>query len=223
MGKIITDLLTESVETLTEDTITGGKATYIRGIFMQAEVKNRNGRIYPKAILEHATSIYIRDYVTKNRALSELSHPTGRLNIDPREVSHLITELWWDGNNVMGKARVLENHPVGAMLKGILDGGAQIGVSSRASGSVKKNAKGINIVQEDLRIAAIDAVVDPSAPDAFVDSLMESADWIYQNGVFFRDGGELVESSVKQIKKSSLSDLEETKLRVFENFLNGIK
>ena len=222
MGKIIRDILTESVETLVEDTIDGGKSMYIKGIFMQANVKNRNGRVYPKHILESAVDVYIRDFVNKGRALSELCHPQDRLSINPRETSHLITELWWDGNNVMGKARVLEHHPVGAMLKGILLGGAQIGVSSRAAGTVKKDHKGINIVQKDLRIAAVDAVCDPSAPDAFVDSLMESADWIYSNGIFTRDGGQLIESSVNEIKQASLSELEETKLRVFKNFLNGI-
>lgn len=146
-----------------------------------------------------------------------------RLNVDPAEACHLITELRWEGSDVIGKARVLEGTPKGAILKGLIEGGVCMGVSSRAAGSVKKNSKGINEVQRDLRLSTVDAVSDPSAPDAFVQGLMEGVSWIYENGVFIQDGGQRIEEAVNSVKKASLSQLEEVKLKVFTDFLKNIK
>jgi len=223
MASFLRDMLLEDTEILTESTKDGKKYTYIHGIFMQAEKKNKNGRIYPRGVLEEAVEIYNKDLVEKNRALGEMTHPENRLSINPKEACHLITELKWDGSNVIGKARILEGLPAGAILKGLIDGGVCMGVSSRAAGAVKKNKQSINEVQKGLRIAAVDAVTDPSAPDAFVQSLMESVSWIYENGIFIQDNGKLIEESVSTIKKASISELEQTKLHVFENFLKSIK
>lgn len=146
-----------------------------------------------------------------------------RLNVDPAEACHLITELKWDGSNVLGKARILEGTPKGGVLKGLVEGGVCMGVSSRAAGSVKKNKQGINEVQNDLRLSTVDAVSDPSAPDAFVQGLMEGVSWIYQNGVFIQDNGQRIEKAIKAIKKAPSAQLDEAKLRVFNEFLNSIK
>lgn len=222
MAIFIRDLILEDTEILTEATTDGKKNLYIHGIFMQAEKKNRNGRIYPKSILEEAVSVYNKDFVKKSRALGELNHPP-RLNVDPAEACHLITELVWNGSDVIGKAKILEGTPKGAILKGLIEGGVCMGVSSRAAGSVKKNSKGINEVQKDLRLSTVDAVSDPSAPDAFVQGLMEGVNWIYENGIFIQDGGQKIEESVNLIKKSSLNQLEEVKLQIFSDFLKSIK
>lgn len=221
MATFIRDLILEETEILTEASVDGKKYQYIHGIFMQAEKKNRNGRIYPQSILENAVDIFNRDLVSKNRALGELNHPA-RLNIDPAEACHLITELKWDGANVIGKARILEGTPKGAILKGLIDGGVCMGVSSRAAGSLKKNKGGINEVQKDLRISTVDAVSDPSAPEAFVQGLMEGVSWIYENGIFIQDQGQRIEEAVKQVKQASSKQLEAVKLKLFAEFLGGI-
>ena len=222
MAIFIRDMILEETEILTESAKDGKKSMYIHGIFMQADKKNRNGRIYPKGILEEAINVFNTDLVQRNRAMGELNHPA-RLNVDPAEACHLITELKWNGTDVIGKARILEGTPKGAILKGLVEGGVCMGVSSRAAGSVKKNRQGINEVQNDLRLSTVDAVSDPSAPDAFVHGLMEGVSWIYNNGVFIQDNGQLIEESVKTIKKASSSSLEEAKLKVFSDFLNKIK
>jgi hypothetical protein len=222
MSSFIRDIILEETEILTEAATDGKKYMYIHGIFMQADQKNRNGRIYPKSIMEEAVSVFNNDLVVKNRALGELNHPP-RLNIDPAEACHLITELKWDGANVIGKARILEGTPKGAILKGLVEGGVCMGVSSRAAGSVKKNRQGINEVQKDLRFSAVDAVSDPSAPDAFVHGLMEGVSWIYENGIFIQDQGQRIEEAVKEVKNASTKQLEEVKLRLFAEFLGGIK
>ena len=129
----------------------------------------------------------------------------------------------WDGSDVLGKARILEGTPKGGVLKGLVEGGVCMGVSSRAAGSVKKNKQGINEVQNDLRLSTVDAVSDPSAPDAFVQGLMEGVSWIYQNGVFIQDNGQRIEKAIKAIKKAPSAQLDEAKLRVFNEFLNSIK
>lgn len=223
MSIFIRDLLLEETEILVEEASTNGqKNTYIHGIFMQAEKKNRNGRIYPKSILEEAVCVYNNDFIKKRRAMGELNHPP-RLNVDPKEASHLITELSWNGNDVYGKAKILEGTPMGSILKGLIDGGVCMGVSSRAAGSVKKNKQGINEVQNDLRLSTIDAVSDPSAPDAFVQGLMEGANWIYENGIFVQNSGQMIEEAVKEVKAASRSELEAVKLRVFEQMLSSVK
>jgi hypothetical protein len=162
---------TSQTELLIEETAQG-RQLYIEGVFMQSDVKNRNGRIYPKAILEAATNRYINEYVKTNRALGELNHPADRAQTDPAEAAILITELSWKGNDVVGKAKVL-NTPKGQIVKGLLEGGWNAGVSSRATGSVKR-VNGILEVQSDLQLFGVDCVDGPSAPDAFVNSLYES-------------------------------------------------
>ena len=222
MSTFIRDLILEETEVLTEAASDGKKYTYIHGIFMQADKKNRNGRIYPKGVLQEAVDIFNRDLVSKNRAIGELNHPA-RLNVDPAEACHLITELKWNGSDVIGKARILEGTPKGAILKGLIDGGVCMGVSSRAAGSVKKNAKGINEVQNDLRLSTVDAVSDPSAPDAFVQGLMEGVSWIYENGIFVQDNGRMIEEAVQDVKAARTAELEAVKLRIFSDFLRAIK
>ena len=222
MSTFIRDLILEETEVLTEAASDGKKYTYIHGIFMQADKKNRNGRIYPKGVLQEAVDIFNRDLVSKNRAIGELNHPA-RLNVDPAEACHLITELKWNGSDVIGKARILEGTPKGAILKGLIDGGVCMGVSSRAAGSVKKNAKGINEVQNDFRLSTVDAVSDPSAPDAFVHGLMEGVSWIYENGIFVQDNGRMIEEAVQDVKAARTAELEAVKLRIFSDFLGAIK
>ena len=167
--KLITEHLDNELEYLSEADSKGNKSATIQGIFMQAEGKNRNGRIYPKAILEKAVAKYSAEQVSKGRAVGELNHPEGpTVNLD--KVSHRITELKWDGNNVMGKALIL-NTPMGQIVKGLMEGGVQLGVSSRGMGSlVQRN--GVNIVGNDFILATVDIVQDPSAPEAFVNGIM---------------------------------------------------
>lgn len=223
MAIFISDMILEETEILTESTKDGKKSMYIHGIFMQSNKKNRNGRIYPKGIMEKAVEIFDRDLVSKNRALGELNHPKDRLNIDPAEACHLITELKWNGDDVIGKARILEGTPKGAILKGLIEGGVSMGVSSRAAGSVKKNKQGINEVQSDLRLATVDAVSDPSAHDAYVRGLVEGVNWIYENGIFLKDDGRMIEEAVRTIKKTPSPQLEAVKLKLFSEFLSSIK
>jgi len=160
-----------NIETLVENT-TEGKQMFIEGCFMQADVKNRNGRIYPKSVMEKALDDYVRDYVNERRAIGELNHPEDRAQADPKHAAILIESLSWNGNDIIGKARVL-NTPNGQIVKGLLEGGWKAGVSSRATGSVTKK-ENANIVGSDLKLYAVDVVDGPSAPDAFVKTLYES-------------------------------------------------
>jgi len=160
----------DQIETLVENTRTG-KNLFIEGVFMQSEVKNRNGRIYPKGVLERALDAYNNNYVIERRALGELNHPEDRAQVDPAEACILIESLYWQGNDIVGKAKVLST-PKGQIVKGLLEGGWKGGVSSRATGSVKRMDEA-NVVQSDLQLWAVDVVDGPSAPSAFVNSLYE--------------------------------------------------
>jgi len=155
---------------------TGQKEMFIEGIFMQAETKNRNGRVYPFPVLSKEVERYNNEYVSKNRAFGELGHPDSpTINLD--RVSHMITKLYPDGNNIMGKAKIMDT-PNGKIVKSLLDGGASLGVSTRGVGSLKP-ANGYQLVQDDFKLAtAADIVADPSAPNAFVQGIMENAEWI---------------------------------------------
>jgi len=160
----------------------GSKNYFIEGIFMQAEQKNRNGRVYPRNTLMKEVSRYTKELVEGKRAMGELGHPEGpSLNLE--RVSHIITELKEDGDNIVGKAKVL-NTPYGKIVKNLIDEGAKLGVSSRGMGSLKKSDDGTNEVQEDFMLAAVDIVADPSAPDAFVNGIMEGKEWVWNNGLF---------------------------------------
>jgi len=213
--KLITEHLDNSVSYITEEK-NGKKNTIIEGIFMQAESKNRNGRIYPRAVMESAVNKYVTEQVSRGRAVGELNHPEGpTINLD--KVSHRITELNWDGNNVMGKALVLDT-PMGQIVKGLVEGGVQLGVSSRGMGSlVQKN--GVAMVGEDFILATVDIVQDPSAPEAFVNGIMEGVEWIWENGILKAQDVEKYET---EIKRSSSSNLAEAQLKVWQDFLSKL-
>ena len=206
-----------NVRYLVEDNGKGGKDYFIEGIFMQAERKNRNGRVYPFNVLSKEVDRYNKDYVTKNRAFGELGHPDSpTINLD--RVSHMITSLSPDGNNIMGKAKILDT-PNGKIVKSLLDGGASLGVSTRGVGSLKP-ANGYQLVQDDFHLAtAADIVADPSAPDAFVRGIMEGAEWIMVNGKWTQQN---YDSARKLIREASRDDIEAVSLKVFHNFISKL-
>ena len=191
------------------------KKYYITGIFAQAEQKNRNGRIYPKAVLESAVQKYVDEQVTTDRAVGELNHPNSP-TIDYKEVSHRITELYWSGNDVMGKALILDT-PNGKIVQSLLDGGVKIGVSTRGMGTVA-NKGGVNMVNEDFVLNTVDIVQDPSAPSAYVNGIMEGVDWeLNESGAFVP---RRIEENETEIEEVSEAELAESQLREFENFLS---
>lgn len=214
--KLITETLDSQLEYLVEKDEKGNKNLYLEGIFMQAEQQNRNNRIYPKSVLEAATNKYIKEQVATGRAVGELNHPEGpAINLD--KVSHRITELSWNGNNVVGKALIL-NTPMGNIVKGLMEGGCKLGVSSRGMGTVEnKNNK--TFVREDFMLSTVDIVQDPSAPEAFVNGIMEGVDWIYENGIL---KPQQIESYETEIRKASKSELVEAQMRVFSDFLSKL-
>jgi hypothetical protein len=183
---------------------------------MQADKKNRNGRVYEKKILESAVNKYVKEQVATGRAVGELNHPEGpTINLD--KVSHKITDLRWEGNNVVGKASIL-NTPMGNIVSGLLEGGVKLGVSSRGMGSlVQKN--GASYVNGDFMLSTVDIVQDPSAPEAFVNGIMEGKDWIWDNGILRAQDIELIETEIKTAKNINSSDVE---IRAFKNFLSKL-
>jgi hypothetical protein len=197
----------------------GKKQHYIEGVFLQAELKNRNGRMYPEQTMDKEVNRYIKEYVERNRAYGELGHPdTPTINLD--RVSHMIVSLHKEGTNYIGKAKILDT-PMGNIAKGLLDGGANLGVSSRAMGSLKTGQNGIQIVQDDFMLStAADIVADPSAPDAYVEGIMEGKEWIFVDGKFVEKH---IEETRSFIKKASSRQLEEAKIVAFQNFLSKIR
>ena len=181
--KLISEQWSDDVNYLIEeDPKTGKKHAFIEGVMLQTEVKNKNGRIYPKEVMQKEVARYNKEYVEQNRAYGELGHPEGP-TINLERTSHLITSLKEDGNNFIGKAKILST-PMGEIVKNLLNDGARLGVSSRGMGSLKADKQGVNMVQSDFQLAtAADIVADPSAPDAFVDGVMEGVEWIYENGL----------------------------------------
>jgi len=221
--KLITENLEEVQYVLEEDTKTGKKKSLIEGIFMQADQKNRNGRIYPKGILESAVQKYTTEQVQKNRAVGELNHPEGpTINLD--KVSHRITELRWDGNNVMGKALLLDT-PMGRIARGLLEGGVQLGVSSRGMGSLEQR-NGVSYVKPDFMLATVDIVQDPSAPDAFVNGIMEGVEWILANGEWIVRNNiatpQDFERYETEIKRAPSRQLAESQMKAFKDFLSKL-
>jgi hypothetical protein len=213
--KLITEL-TEDVKYIKENVGNGDKVYFIEGVFMQSGVKNRNGRIYPQGTLLKECKRYINEYVEKGRALGELNHPTGpTVNLD--RVSHIVKELREDGHNVYGKAKVLDT-PMGKIVKNLIDEGACLGVSTRGMGSLKSK-NGYQEVQEDFMLAAIDIVADPSAPNAFVNGIMEGREWIYENGLWQERQHE---AAKKLIKNSSKRELNKNIVKVFEQYFKNI-
>jgi hypothetical protein len=214
--KLITEM-NQDIKFLTEKKEDGTKNIYIEGIFMQAEKPNRNGRSYGRGIMEREVQRY-QDLINEKRSLGELGHPPNP-SINLNQVSHLITGLKFEGNDIHGKAKILDT-PMGKIAKNFIEEGVRLGVSSRGLGSVKLNKEGINEVQDDFHLATVDIVADPSAPDAFVQGIMESAEWILENGVW---KSYQVEQAQQTIKKASKADLNKVKLQVFEQFLRTIK
>ena len=216
--KLITELV-EDIQLISEAKENGGKDYYIEGIFLQAEIKNRNGRMYPIEVLENEVSRYNREVVQKNRAFGELGHPSGpSINLD--RVSHIITELRRDGKNFIGKAR-LSKTPMGEIARGIMESGGQLGVSSRAMGSLKEE-RGVMVVQKDLRLStAADIVADPSAPDAFVNGIMEGVDWIYDP---IKDTWleEKLHNTRNNLRRMSMSQIEEQRLAIMEDYITSL-
>ena len=207
----------QDVEYVTEQKENGKKNYKIKGIFMQADIKNRNGRVYPIDILEREVSRYTTENISKNRALGELGHPEGpTVNLD--RASHKIESLVREGNNYIGKAKLLDT-PMGQIAKSLLDEGVSLGVSSRGVGSLREMG-GANYVRDDYQLAtAADIVADPSAPDAFVEGIMEGKEWVWDNGL-------LKEQEISSIKKgidaATLYNLQERKVSAFEQFLKGL-
>jgi len=215
--KLIAEYVDENLEVVTEATKDGGKKYTIEGVFMSAEQKNRNGRIYPKPIMESAVNKYVGEQVSKGRAVGELNHPEGpTVNLD--KVSHKIESLDWKGNDVVGKATILET-PMGQIVKGLLDGGVKLGVSTRGMGSLE-NRGGAMVVKPDFLLNAVDIVQDPSAPSAFVNGVMEGVEWVWNNGIIEAQAIEKIET---EIKKAPRANLYETQVREFKNFLSLLK
>lgn len=207
----------ENIQFITEEK-NGKKNHYITGVFMQSEKQNRNGRVYPYHVLDKEVARYNRDYVTKNRAFGELGHPdTPSINLD--RVSHMITSLKPDGTNFIGKARIVDT-PMGKTVMGLLESGASLGVSTRGVGSLKPH-NGYQLVQDDFKLAtAADIVADPSAPDAFVQGIMEGVEWFYDNGHW-----KMAETSYetrKQIRSFSSKEIEAKALTLFEDYISKI-
>jgi hypothetical protein len=210
-------LITEIVEDI-NIVEASGKDLYIEGVFLQSNVKNRNGRVYPTEILQKEVKRYTENYIDKNRAFGELGHPDGP-SINLERVSHMIKDLKLDGDNFIGKAKIMTETPYGAIVKNLIKEGAQLGVSSRGMGTVKQS-NGANVVQSDFYLAtAADIVADPSAPDAFVNGIMEGKEWVWENGVIKESQ---IDSYSKELHKAKSRQLEEIKLRVFEDFLSRI-
>ena len=215
--KLIAEYNEQGIECIVEAKEDGSKNHFIEGVFMQSEAKNRNGRIYPKAIMEGAVDKYVTEQVSQNRAVGELNHPEGpTVNLD--KVSHKITELSWKGNDVVGKAQVLDT-PMGNIVKGLLEGGVQLGVSTRGMGSLEEK-NGIMFVKDDFVLNTVDIVQDPSAPTAFVNGIMEGVEWIWNNGII---ESQVIERMETEIKKAPRADLYETQTREFKNFLSLMK
>jgi hypothetical protein len=214
--KLITETI-EDIKVITEEK--GGKRNlYIEGVFLQAELKNRNGRMYPMETLEREVGSYNENYVAKGRALGELGHPDSpTINLD--RVSHKIVSLRSEGTNFIGKAQILET-PMGKIAKSLLESGVTLGVSSRGIGSIEER-NGINVVKDDFMLStAADIVADPSAPDAFVQGIMEGKEWIWNNGMLEE---KVINSYRQAINNASSNSLTERKLQVFESFLRNIK
>jgi len=213
--KLITETI-ENVQVIVEGN-GDSKKLYIEGVFLQSELKNRNGRVYPFSVLEREVNRYNEEYVKTKRALGELGHPDGpTVNLD--RVSHRITELRAEGTNFYGKAQILDT-PMGKIAKSLLEEGVQLGVSSRGMGSIDKRENTSYVMDDFMLATAADIVADPSAPDAFVNGIMEGKEWIWDNGI-------LKEAKVakyqKYLSESNRRNLEERTLSVFQNFLTGL-
>ena len=214
--KLITEYTESDVEMIVEEK-NGKKSHLIEGVFAQADAKNRNGRIYPMAVMEKAVNKYVDEQVKEGRAVGELNHPDGpTVNLD--KVSHLIKDLQFEGKNVMGKALILDT-PNGQIVKGLLEGGVKLGVSTRGMGSLEQRNNAM-VVKDDFILNTVDIVQDPSAPAAFVNGIMEGVEWVWNNGII---EAQVIEKMETEIKKAPRSDLYEVQVREFKNFLSLMK
>lgn len=214
--KLIAEYTESDVQCIVEKREDGTKKYIIEGVFAQADKKNRNGRVYPKAIMEGAVGKYVDEQVSKQRAVGELNHPEGpTVNLD--KVSHLITDLRFEGNDVVGKASILET-PMGKIVQGLLDGGVRLGVSTRGMGSLEQRNDAM-YVKEDFMLNAVDIVQDPSAPNAFVNGVMEGIEWVWNNGII---EPQVIEKVETEIKRAPSKRLYETQVREFKNFLSSL-
>jgi hypothetical protein len=209
----------DTTSLVVENKLGKGKEYFIEGIFLQSELKNRNGRMYPESVMDKEVGRYMESLVKQNRAYGELGHPdTPSINLD--RVSHLIVDLRKEGTNYIGKAKILET-PMGNIARGLLDGGANLGVSSRALGSLQMNKEGVQVVQDDFMLStAADIVADPSAPDAFVRGIMESVEWVFVDGKFEQ---RQIEETKKLIQRTPSKRLTEASIKAFQNFLTNLK
>ena len=216
--KLISESI-EDIEYITEDDEEGKKKVSIRGVFLQAEVKNRNGRIYPMSVLEKEVSRYNKEYIQKNRAFGELGHPDGP-TVNLERVSHMITKLTPDGKNFIGEAKIMDT-PYGKIVKNLINEGAKLGVSSRGMGSLEPR-RGAQVVKDDFYLAtAADIVADPSAPNAFVEGIMEGKEWVWQNGAVKEMD---IEAYRKELDRNyeRAQAREEKNAEIFENFLSKL-
>lgn len=214
--KLITEI-SDSVKYITEDNKTG-KNYMIEGIFLQGDIKNRNGRIYPSKILENEVDRYVKEYVSQNRAFGELGHPDNpQVNLD--RVSHMIKSLKKEGSDYIGRAKIMDT-PYGKIVKSLIDEGAKLGVSSRGVGTLSER-DGANVVNDDFQLStAADIVADPSAPSAFVRGIMENCEWVYVDGQGWIQ--KFIDTSRKNMRKMSVKQIEEQKIKLFENFLDQL-
>jgi len=216
--RLITEQI-DDIQVLEEETKTGKKNLYIEGTFLQGEIKNRNGRMYPMETLSREVNKYNESFIKSGRALGELGHPEGpTVNLD--RVSHLITSLVQEGSNFKGRARILDT-PMGNIARSLLGEGVKLGVSSRGIGSLKVNKEGVNVVADDFMLAtAADIVADPSAPDAFVEGIMEGKEWVWEGNILKERELRALEQQFDNAPNKKV--IEEMKISAFENFLNSL-
>ena len=218
--KLISESIENDIEYIMENDAEGKKNYRIRGPFLQAEVKNRNNRIYPLPILEKEVARYNKDYVKKNRAFGELGHPDGP-TVNLERVSHMITKLTADGNNFIGEAKIMDT-PYGKIVKNLINEGAKLGVSSRGMGSLVPGPRGANVVKDDFYLAtAADIVADPSAPGAFVEGIMEGKEWVWDNGAV-REVDIAAYKKELDVKYQMKQAREEKEAEIFENFMSKL-
>jgi hypothetical protein len=214
--KLISEYHDSNLQVITEAKKDGKKEYVIEGVFMQADKQNRNGRVYEKSILEAAVNKYVKEQVNTGRAVGELNHPDGPgINLD--KVSHKITELRFEGSDVIGKASILQT-PMGKIVEGLLEGGVKLGVSSRGMGTLEKK-NGVMQVGKDFMLATVDIVQDPSAPEAFVNGIMEGVDWVWDNGILKPQEIEIIETEIKEARNMRSADIE---IKAFKNFLSKL-
>ena len=216
--KLITEIHEQDIQFVTEAKEDGGKNYFIEGVFMQGNIKNRNGRVYPMETLMREVARYNKEYVEQNRAYGELGHPQGP-TINLERVSHMIKSLKQEGSDVIGRAKIMTETPMGKIVKNLMDEGAKLGVSSRGMGTLRQK-NGVNEVQSDFQLAtAADIVADPSAPNAFVEGIMEGVDWLQINNTWVP---QYIEETQKEIRKVSKAQLQEAKFKAFTKFLKQL-